>query len=121
MSDARTQVSGLNPATVLYDFVVSEALPGTGLDPAAFWAGFAALLKEFSSTNATLLAKRDELQAKIDAWHLANKGKPHNPAAYQAFLREIDYLLPDPAPFTIDTDRVDPEIASIAGRNSWCR
>ena len=115
MSDARTQVSGLNPATVLYDFVVSEALPGTGLDPAAFWAGFAALLKEFSSTNATLLAKRDELQAKIDAWHLANKGKPHNPAAYQAFLREIDYLLPDPAPFTIDTDRVDPEIASIAG------
>ncbi len=115
MSDARTPINGIQPATVLYDFVVNEALPGTGVDPAAFWAGFAAVIKEFSATNAVLMAKRDRLQAQIDAWHLAHKGQPHDGAAYQAFLREIGYLLPDPAPFSVDTDRVDDEIAHIAG------
>ncbi|MDD2795203.1 malate synthase G [Acidocella sp.] len=115
MSDARTPANGIRPASVLYDFVVNEALPGTGVDPDAFWAGFAAVIKEFSATNAVLMARRDKLQAQIDAWHLAHKGQPHDAAAYQAFLREIGYLLPDPAPFTVDTDRVDDEIAHIAG------
>jgi len=115
MSEARTTVSGLNVATVLYDFVSREALPGTGLDAPGFWDGFAALLKEFSATNAALMAKRDALQAKIDAWHSAHKGQLHDPAAYQAFLREIGYLLPDPAPFSVDTGNVDEEIAHIAG------
>jgi malate synthase len=115
MPEARTTVSGLKIATVLYDFVNREALPGTGLDAPAFWDGFAALLKEFSASNAALMAKRDVLQARIDGWHSARKGQKHDPAAYQAFLREIGYLLPDPAPFSVDTQNVDEEIAQIAG------
>jgi len=115
MSEARTQASGLSVASVLYDFVVQEALPGTGLEAGAFWDGFAALLQKFSATNAALLAKRDALQAKLDAWHVAHKGQAHDAAAYEAFLREIGYLLPDPAAFAVDTANVDDEIARIAG------
>jgi malate synthase len=115
MSEARTKVSGLSVATVLYEFLVDEALPGTGLEAGAFWDGFAGLLKEFAATNAALLAKRDELQAKIDAWHVAHKGKTHDAAAYEGFLREIGYLLPDPPAFLVDTANVDDEIAVIAG------
>ncbi len=99
MPEPRTSVSGLSVATVLYDFVNSEALPGTGLEQAAFWDGFSALLKRFAATNAALLAKRDEIQAKLDGWHKAHKGKPHDQTAYEAFLREIGYLLPEPALF----------------------
>jgi malate synthase len=115
MSEARTTASGLNIATVLYDFVTTEALPGTGLDPTAFWDGFATLLKKFSINNAALLARRDALQAQIDAWHLAHKGQAHDHATYQDFLKEIGYLLPDPEPFTINTANVDDEIAHIPG------
>ena len=102
MAEPRTTEAGLSIATVLHDFVVNEALPGTGLDAAAFWSGFAALLAEFSPRNAALLAKRDALQAQIDAWHLARKGQAHDAASYQAFLREIGYLLPGPAPFSVE-------------------
>jgi malate synthase len=115
MSDARTTISGLQVATVLYDFVQTEALPGTGLEPKAFWDGFAALLKDFAPRNAALMAKRDEIQAKIDAWHVGQKGRPHDQAGYEKFLTEIGYLLPDPAPFHIATSKVDDEIAKIAG------
>jgi malate synthase len=115
MGEARTTAGGLNVATVLHDFINTEALPGTGLDQAAFWAGFGALLAEFAPRNAALLAKRDELQARIDAWHLERKGAIHDQAAYQAFLREIGYLRPDPAPFSVATENVDEEIAVIAG------
>jgi malate synthase len=111
----RTPAASLSIATVLYDFVVNEALPGTGLEPAGFWEGFAALLGEFSPRNKALLAKRNALQEKIDAWHLAHKGQPHDAAAYQGFLTEIGYLLPDPAPFSVATANVDDEIAVIAG------
>jgi malate synthase len=115
MTEARTTAAGLNVATVLHDFINNEALPGTGLDAAAFWDGFAALIAEFSPRNAAALAKRDELQAKIDAWHLAHKGQSHDQAAYQAFLKDIGYLLPDPPAFTVSTSNVDDEIAIIAG------
>jgi malate synthase len=115
MSEPRTNAAGLSIASVLYDFVVGEALPGTGLQPEAFWTGFAALLTEFSTTNAALLAKRDAIQAKIDAWHLAHKAQPLDAGSYQAFLKEIGYLLPDPAHFTVETSNVDEEIAHIAG------
>ncbi len=115
MSEARTTISGLKIATVLYDFVVNEALPGTGLDAGTFWEGFAALLGEFSATNKALMGKRDALQEKIDAWHIVHKGQTHDAAAYQAFLEQIGYLLPDPAPFAVDTANVDDEIAHIAG------
>ena len=115
MPEPRTPVSGLSVATVLYDFVNSEALPGTGLEQAAFWDGFSALLKRFAATNAALLARRDEIQARLDDWYKAHKGQPQDQAAYEAFLREIGYLLPDPAPFSVDTANVDDEIAHIPG------
>jgi len=115
MAEPRTSEAGLSIATVLYDFVVNEALPGTGLEPAAFWEGFAALVAEFSPRNRALLAKRDALQEKIDAWHLAHKGQAHDAGAYQAFLREVGYLLPEPAVFSVATETVDDEIALIAG------
>jgi malate synthase len=115
MSEPRTTAGGLQIATVLYDFVVTEALPGTGLEALAFWDGLAALLADFAARNAALLAKRDALQAKIDAWHIAHKGQTHDQDAYQAFLTEIGYLLPDPAPFSVSVTNVDDEIAKIAG------
>jgi len=115
MTEARVSIDGLNIAAALYEFVNNEALPGTGVEQAKFWPGFAAILQRFSASNAALLADRDELQGKIDAWHLARKGQPHDAAAYEAFLREIGYLLPEPAAFAIDTANVDAEIAAIAG------
>ncbi|OHD04251.1 MAG: malate synthase G [Sphingopyxis sp. RIFCSPHIGHO2_01_FULL_65_24] len=106
---------GLSIDARLVDFVQDRALPGTGLDADAFWADFAALLGKFAPENAALLAKREDLQAKIDAWHVERAGQPHDPAAYQAFLREIGYLVPEPAPFAVGTQNVDPEIATMAG------
>ncbi|MGV3730168.1 MAG: malate synthase G [Sphingopyxis sp.] len=107
--------SGLSVDSRLADFIEQRALPGTGLDAAAFWADFAALLAKFAPENAALLAKREALQARIDAWHQAREDQPHDPAAYQSFLSEIGYLVPEPAPFAIGTANVDPEIATMAG------
>ncbi len=106
---------GLSIDARLVDFVQDRALPGTGLDADKFWADFAALLGKFAPENAALLAKREDLQAQIDAWHIERAGQPHDPAAYQAFLREIGYLVPEPAPFQVGTANVDPEIATMAG------
>ncbi|KQZ64935.1 malate synthase G [Sphingopyxis sp. Root1497] len=106
---------GLSIDARLVDFVQDRALPGTGLDADRFWADFAALLGKFAPENAALLAKREDLQAKIDAWHIERAGQPHDPAAYQAFLREIGYLVPEPAAFQVGTQNVDPEIATMAG------
>ncbi|PKP97144.1 MAG: malate synthase G, partial [Alphaproteobacteria bacterium HGW-Alphaproteobacteria-13] len=111
---------GLSVDSRLVDFVEAKALPGTGLDKDRFWADFAALLGKFAPENAALLAKREDLQAKIDAWHQARANQlggeqAHDPAAYQAFLREIGYLVPEPAPFQVGTANVDPEIATMAG------
>ncbi|HEV7340794.1 MAG TPA: malate synthase G [Sphingopyxis sp.] len=107
--------SGLSVDWRLADFIEARALPGTGLDAGKFWADFAALLGKFAPENAALLAKREDLQAQIDAWHEARAGQAHDAAAYQAFLREIGYLVPEPAPFAVGTQNVDPEIATMAG------
>ncbi len=107
--------SGLSVDKRLADFVETKALPGTGLDTGKFWADFAALLGKFAPENAALLAKREDLQAKIDAWHEARVGQAHDAADYQAFLREIGYLVPEPASFQVGTANVDPEIATMAG------
>ena len=104
--------SGLKVADVLAAFVEDEVLPGTGVDAARLWDGLAAILARFAPVNWALLAKRDDLQAQIDAWHEAN---PFEQGAYEAFLREIGYLVPEPAPFTIDTQDVDAEVATMAG------
>ena len=106
---------GIKIARELYDFVEQKALPGTGVESAAFWAGFAKLLAEMTPVNRALLAKRDDLQAQIDAWHVARAGQGHDACAYEAFLRDIGYLVPEPAPFTIGTTGVDVEIAKMAG------
>ena len=115
MTESRISLHGFSIAAALYEFVNKEALPGTGLEAGPFWEGFAGLLQKYSVSNAALLAKRDELQGQIDAWHVARKGQSFDAAAYEAFLREIGYLLPEPAAFAVDTDHVDDEIARIAG------
>jgi malate synthase len=111
----RIDTHGLRVATPLYDFVRDEALPGTGLSEDAFWSGFAALVHDLAPRNKALLDRRDTLQAQIDEWHRSHAAAAPNQAAYEEFLRGIGYLLPDPAPFTVQTSNVDPEIASIAG------
>jgi len=102
-------------AEVLHRFVEAEALPGTGLSPKTFWDGLEKILADLAPRNKALLAKRDDLQAKIDAWHLARKGEAFDAAEYKTFLTEIGYLVPVGPDFTIDTKSVDEEIARIAG------
>jgi malate synthase len=108
-------VGALKVAPILKTFIEAEALPGTGVEAGAFWSGLAAIVARFAPRNRTLLDTRDRLQAQIDAWHLGRRGQPHDPAAYEDFLRAIGYLLPPPAPFAVSTSNVDPEIATIAG------
>lgn len=111
----RVQVGGLQVARVLFDFVNNEAIPGTGISAENFWAGAEAVINDLAPKNKALLAKRDELQAQIDAWHQARAGQAHDAVAYKAFLQEIGYLLPEPADFQATTANVDEEIARMAG------
>lgn len=110
-----TDRAGLAVAETLARFIEGRALPGTGVEPEDFWAGMAGIFARFTPENRALLAKRDDLQAKIDAWHVAQRGKPYDAAAYEAFLREIGYLVPETAPFKVSTTKVDDEIARMAG------
>ncbi|MCA8884425.1 MAG: malate synthase G, partial [Rhodobacteraceae bacterium] len=106
---------GLQVDALLADFVEGQALPGTGIDPATFWAGFGDLVATFGPQIAAALDKRDALQGQLDRWHRAHPGMPGDPDAYKAFLTEIGYLEPEVAPFRIETTGTDPEIASVAG------
>ncbi len=110
----RVTVHGLQVATELYDFVNEQALPGTGVDPDAFWAGAAAVINDLAPRNRELLAVRDELQAAIDQWHRDHPGAVDQ-AAYLEFLTTIGYLVPEPADFQISTANVDVEITDTAG------
>ncbi|HAD16672.1 MAG TPA: malate synthase G [Erythrobacter sp.] len=107
--------AGIEADPKLADFIETEVLGPLSRDVDGFWQGFAALLEEFAPRNAALLARREELQAKIDAWHGEHAGKPHDGGAYRAFLQEIGYLVPEPGDFTIGTQNVDSEIATMAG------
>jgi malate synthase len=109
------EAGGLRIAHPLHHFVTTEAIPGTGIDPAAFWRGFGDLVRELAPRNKALLERRDALQQQIDDWHRAHRGQPIEGGAYRQFLREIGYLQPEPVAFAIDTGQVDAEIASIAG------
>jgi malate synthase len=111
----RIRVKGLSVAKTLYDFVETEALPGTGVTSDSFWSGVAALIDDFGPRNKQLLAVRDELQVLIDGYHRANRAKSWDQSGYERFLRKIGYLLPEPAAFSIRTNNVDDEIAHIAG------
>jgi malate synthase len=111
----RVTTHGLQVDRQLFDFVETRALPGTGVASAAFWSGFAGLLRDLTPRNRALLARREDLQSRIDAWHLARRNQSHDPVAYKTFLEEIGYLLPEGPDFRIETANVDPEIATIPG------
>ena len=113
--DGYIDKAGLNVAEPLVRFIEDEALPGTGIEAQAFWRGAADIFARFTPDNRALLARRDALQAEIDAWCEARKGTAIPPADYAAFLREIGYLVDEPAPFTIDPPNVDAEVATLAG------
>ena len=107
--------NGLKIASELVEFVEKRALPGTGIDREAFWAGVAAIFAEFAPDNAALLAKRDLIQAEIDGWLAERAGEPIDQAEYQPFLRSIGYLVDEPSPFCVTTEGVDAEVAAMAG------
>ncbi len=106
---------GLQVAEALAHFIEAEALPGTGVSAESFWTGFAGIVAEFGPKNRALLQRREELQAQIDDWHIAHREASHDAAAYQQFLIDIGYLLPEGPDFTIDTESTDDEIARVAG------
>ena len=111
----RVPIHGLKVATTLRNFIDREVLPGTGIAPDTFWAGFDAIVRDLAPKNAALLAERDRLQAEIDAWHQANPGPIRKPAAYRKFLESIGYLVPVPAKARVTTRNVDAELALQAG------
>ncbi|MEQ8601850.1 MAG: malate synthase G [Marivibrio sp.] len=110
-----TDRHGLKVAEELAAFIEQEAIPGTGVEADAFWAGLAALAADFGPRNQALLDKREDLQAKIDAWHVEHRDRPHDHEAYVSFLEEIGYLVPEGEAFQIETANTDPEIASVPG------
>ncbi len=106
----RVTRAGLDVAAELAAFVEERALPGIGLDADGWWRGLADLFARFAPENRELLATREALQAKLDDWHSANPGPIRDQVAYQAMLRQIGYLVDEPAPFAIDTANVDAEV-----------
>jgi malate synthase len=111
----RTTIHGLQVATELYDFINQQVLPGTGVDEAAFWKGFDAIVADLAPRNAALLAERDRLQTELDQWHTAHPGPITDMAAYRAFLEKIGYLVPEPKKVKATTKNVDDELATQAG------
>ncbi|MCO5966017.1 malate synthase G [Sinorhizobium meliloti] len=101
-------------AQEFYDFICDEALPGTGIENATFWASFSSIVQDLTPKNRALLSRRDDLQAKLDAL-CREHGAPVDMAGYETFLREIGYVLPEGPDFSVSTANVDPEIATVAG------
>ncbi len=112
---ATVSVDALTVDKALYEFVNEEAIPESGIQAQEFWQGFASLVRNLAPRNAELLRERDELQAKIDAWHRQHPGPGFDHAQYRTFLSEIGYLVPEGTPFAVSTAKVDAEIAQIAG------
>ena len=109
------QVSGLSVAQELYDFIESDALDGLTVSASQFWDGLSELAHELGPKNRDLLAQRADIQGKIDEWNIARRGQAHDAEAYQGFLKEIGYLVPEPVDFSVTTQNVDPEIAATPG------
>lgn len=112
---ARTTCNGLQVANNLHRFVEDKVLPGIGIDSAAFWKGFDAIVQDLAPKNAALLAERERLQREIDQWHKANRGPVRDKAAYRRFLESIGYLAPQPQEVKVTTQNVDAELALQAG------
>ena len=110
---ARAQKVDLKIAVELVEFIEKEALPGLDITADAFWAGLADLVQTCGPQNRALLDARSAMQGRIDAWHIAQRGQPHDAAAYETFLRDIGYLVAEGPDFAIETANVDPEIAKI--------
>ena len=111
----RIERNGLNIDKGLHDFLVGEAMPGTGIDADRFFGALAAMVADLTPKNRALLERREALQAQIDEWHRNRRNRPHDHDAYRRFLEEIGYLEPEGPDFEIETANVDPEIASVAG------
>jgi malate synthase len=111
----RIRQGGLQIASVLHQLLESEIAPGTGVNAEQFWASLEAIVDDLGPRNRELLEIRHDMQAQIDAWHLANPGAGYDRAAYKAFLQEIGYLLPEGEDFSISTENVDAEVATLAG------
>ncbi|MBS1301152.1 malate synthase G [Loktanella sp. SALINAS62] len=107
--------AGLQVAGVFASFIENRALPGTGVDAADLWAGFATLINDFGPRNRALLDERASLQSQIDDWHRSQSNTPHDPDVYKAFLENIGYIVPEGDDFHIETENTDPEFATIAG------
>jgi len=107
--------AGLKVAQCLVDFLETQALPGTGINADVFWKGAAGIFTHFAPRNRDLLKKRDDLQAAIDDWHRAHPGRSVDTGEYTHFLKDIGYLEPEPAPFSVDPTNVDLELANTAG------
>lgn len=116
-NENRVQKGILAIDSQLYNFIENDVLPRVGVESDTYWSNFEEVVKKFTPRNKELLAKRDELQAKIDQWHLDNPAKNGeiDYPKYKAFLTEIGYLLPEGEDFEVSTQNVDPEIASIPG------
>ena len=109
---ARIQKGKLAIAKELYDFIENEVLPVTGINSDTYWKNFEEVVSDLSPKNTALLAKREDLQAKINEWHRNNS---FDLEKYKAFIQEIGYLLPEVEDFKITTENVDEEIALLAG------
>ena len=114
-TEKRVTIGSLSIDPALEALVREEIMPGLGLDAEDFWKSFSHILNDLTPRNRELLEKRDRIQQQIDEWHLNRMGKPHDPQAYQEFLRSIDYLVPEGPDFKITTTGVDPEISQIPG------
>ena len=110
-----TEKFGLKIDNKLLNFIENEALPGTSVSSEQFWRGFSELVKELNPKNKELLNKRENIQKKINEWHIQNRGKNHNKEEYYNFLKEINYLVDEGPEFKIETNNVDSEIAEICG------
>ena len=115
MSDKYIAKGSLSVSIKLDEFLTSEVLPDLNITSDHFWQSLEAIVQEFGPRNRELLGLRETIQQKIDDWHLSNKGQTHDFESYKSFLKEIGYLTEDKGEFTIETQNVDPEIATIAG------
>ncbi|WP_440928202.1 malate synthase G [Candidatus Pelagibacter sp.] len=115
MQEKYIKIHNLQVSQKLLNFVKDELLKNTNISVENFWLGLEKTLDELVPKNKELIRFREELQKKIDVWHIENKGKEIKPDVYKKFLLEIGYLKNEGPDFKIETENVDEEISSIAG------